>query len=68
MPMPNQFVADGFFRLLSALRPVVKAAVQAEYAAQLESANDVERSRLELEMQQEIERRIDQSAPPGALY
>jgi len=61
-------VADGHRRAVRALEPVVRAEVEAEYADRLAAVPRWKRARLRREMQQEIERRIAERAPPDALY
>lgn len=61
-------VVDGHFRACSALEPLIRAEVAAEYAERLSRATLWERWRLQREMAIEIQRRIHQKAPPDALY
>jgi hypothetical protein len=64
----DRIVVDGDARAASALEPVVRAEVAAEYAERLQHANFWQRWWLQREMEREIARRIDERAPPHALY
>lgn len=68
MGVHNRFVADGYSRAYAAIEPGVRAEVQAEYADRLQNASFFGRIWIRWEMNREIRRRVDQSAPPDALY
>ena len=62
------FVADGHRRARAAVEPHVRAEVESEFAGRLQNASFFKRLRLLREMEREIQRRVDQTAPPDALY
>lgn len=55
-------------RKYRAAREEVIAAVRARYAESLASAGNLRRLVLRLRMQREIARKLDELAPPDALY
>lgn len=61
-------VADGFWRARSAATPVIRAEVEADFAARLKTATLVERIKLKAAMRREIARRLKKAAPRQALY
>ena len=63
-----QFVQDGYRLAYAALEPSVRAAVEAEFAERLAVASLIERWQLRRAMAREVERRLQQMAPPDALY
>jgi hypothetical protein len=64
----SRFVVDGYERARAAAEPQIRADVEQEYAIQLVNASVIERWRLKREMARVIAKRIDQAAPPDALY
>jgi len=62
------FEADGCDRLRHKVEPAIRAEVEAEYAERIASAGLWRRWRVIREMENEIRRRTDESAPPTALY
>ena len=64
----EHFVEDGQERGEEATAPQIRAAVDAEYADRLASANWYRRLVLRLEMRREIRRRLERVAPPWGLY
>lgn len=61
-------VADGHARAAAAWRPHVEYEIRSRYAGELATAGPDERRRIERLIQREIEARLDEVAPPGALY
>ena len=62
------FVHGGHQRARAALEPRVRTEVMREYAQRLSQATLWRYWRLMWEIDREVERRIHQKAPPGALY
>ena len=62
------FVVDGYKRARAAVESKIRAQVRREYGDRLTNASSAEQARLEKEMIDEIERRIDAQAPPDVLY
>lgn len=63
-----RIVADGYSRARTAATPIIRAEVEAEFAARLKTATLAERFKLKVEMKREMARRLDKAAPRGALY
>lgn len=68
MNQTNRIVEDGCARAAAAVEPRIREAVNAEYAARLNGATVWARFRLKQKIEREIRRRVDESAPPSALY
>lgn len=68
MEQHHGFIADGYGRARAASGPIIRAQVQQEFAARLNSASDAGKQRIEREIEQEIDRRLKEVAPPDALY
>ncbi len=64
----NEFVADGYERAVDANEPTVRNEIEAKYATQMENASVQDRKRLQQQIEREIKQRLDELAPPGALY
>lgn len=63
-----EFVPDGYERARAAAVGSIRRQVEAEYAERLRYAGWLRRLLLRLEINREIERRLDRIAPPDALY
>jgi hypothetical protein len=66
--LPSRFVRDGCDRAQSAAAPEIRAQVIAEYAGQIEAANIWGRFWLWRTIEREVMTRLNQQAPPDALY
>jgi hypothetical protein len=66
--LSSRFVHDGYDRAQSAAEPEIRAQVIAEYAAQIEAAGIWDRFWLWETIEREITTRLNQQAPPDALY
>jgi hypothetical protein len=64
----NHFLEDGYERAYSANEPVVRAEVELEFADALSKASASERERIRKEIESVIAKRVDELAPPDALY
>jgi hypothetical protein len=64
----DKFVADGYWRARTASEPYVRAEVLKEFDKRLQEAPLEELPSVQREMEQEVQRRLDQIAPPWALY
>ena len=64
----SRFVADGYNRARRANVPAIRAEVEQELAAELQTASVWQRFVIRRRMTQEIQRRLDKAAPPDALY
>jgi hypothetical protein len=64
----NHFVEDGYERACDAAIDKIRAAVAAEFAERLQTADWWERWRLRYAMRREIKRRLERVAPPWGLY
>ena len=63
-----QFFADGYERLRCEHEPEIRAEVERKYAHQIASAWWLNRRRIRKQIEREIETRLDDLAPPDALY
>ncbi|HEV3455040.1 MAG TPA: hypothetical protein VHG32_00700 [Thermoanaerobaculia bacterium] len=63
-----RLVAGGAALARQANRPRIEQEVRARYAAELAAADICDSLRLETQIRAEIERALDQAAPPDALY
>ncbi len=63
-----RFVADGYDRAREASEPIVRAEVEREFAAELQSAAESIRVQVRSRMEREVQRRLDRIAPRDALY
>lgn len=63
-----RFLIDGRERLLEGRRRAVEVEVRALYAERIAEAGFIERWRIEAAIRSEVRRRLDEMAPPGALY
>ena len=59
---------DGWRRLWLKVEPAIRTEVEAEYAERVAAAGFWRRWRVIREMENEIRRRAEESAPPSALY
>lgn len=64
----SRFLADGYWRTRRHCEPAIRAAVEKEFEPILATSSAWRRFFIRREMQREIERRLDQAAPPEALY
>ena len=63
------FVADGHARARNANKQVVRAEVELEFADQFNNASTAgQKKRIRVEIEREIEKRLNALAPPDALY
>lgn len=65
---PTRFLADGASRIRKANRARIEAEVRLAHADQLDRARWWRRLSLRWHMRREIRRRLDEIAPPSALY
>jgi len=63
-----QFVEDGCSRAQGAIEPKIRLQVMAEYSERLQSAGPWGRFWLRREIEHEVMFRLNQVAPPEALY
>ncbi len=63
-----RLVAGGAALARQAHRPRIEQQVRARYAAELAAADICDSLRIEVQIRAEIERALDQAAPPDALY
>ena len=68
MSDPHHFLADGHQRAWEAHEPKVRAEVEAEFADRWKEASSRARRHLREEIEREIDRRLEELAPPNALY
>ena len=68
MTVPSSFVADGWWRARFASEPIVRAEVTKEFSERLHAAEQPDAERLRIEIEREIDRRLDRIAPANALY
>ena len=68
MDDPNGFIADGHDRARDANEPIVRSDVEREFASMLEGASRAEQKQIRDQMEREINRRLNDLAPPDALY
>ena len=64
----NGFLADGYRRARMAHASVVRAEVEDDFADRIANAADAELPSLRAEMERLIAERLNQLAPPDALY
>jgi hypothetical protein len=64
----DRFVVDGFLRAQAAAEPEIRFQVIGEYSEQLEAAGFWGRFWLRRTIDREVRIRLNQVAPPGALY
>ncbi len=62
----NGFVADGYFRARNASKPIIRSEVERQFAARLAGASSAEQKQILVEMEREIEKRLNAAAPPAA--
>lgn len=68
MTESDGFLSDGYSNLRSVYEQEIRNQVEAEFAPKLENARWLERRRLKKQIENEIDRRCDERAPPDALY
>ncbi len=64
----DHFVVDGCDRARKALRSEIRRQVEAEFAEAWTASGWFRRWWLRRKIRAEVARRLDKSAPPGALY
>jgi hypothetical protein len=62
------FIPDGCDRLRSTHEPQIRAEIELKYADQLASASWLTRRKIRKRIKHEIDTRLDDLAPPEALY
>ena len=68
MEETDNFLADGYERLRGEHEPEIRAEVERKYAHQIASASWLNRRRIRKQIEREIETKLDDLAPPDALY
>jgi len=64
----SEFVADGEDRIRDANESVVRNQIESKYADQLNNASWLQRRKLKKQIRNEIKDRLDELAPPDAMY
>ena len=68
MQESDGLVPDGYDQLRSIHEPQVRAEIELKYADQLTSASWLNRRKIRKQIELEIDTRLDNLAPPDALY
>jgi hypothetical protein len=68
MDISHRFLSEGHERATNASEPIVDAAVERQFADQLDSASVAEQEPLRKEIENAIAQRLNTIAPPDALY
>lgn len=64
----HRFIVDGRDRAGKALEPSIRAQVEGEFAELIQNATFLRRIVLRRQITAEVKRRLDEQAPPDALY